>query len=108
VTGTEIRRAIVILKNARDENVVGEPLFTRLKDFVPYASNMLRNTWIAAACIIDQYGDNAIDVVQQRLNALEDERAHGGSGLELQYWCAIGRAMLEILRATREGGELAH
>jgi hypothetical protein len=45
---------------------------------------------------------------QQRLNELEQDRARGGSSAELEYWCEIGRALLEILRATREVGEASH
>jgi hypothetical protein len=59
---------------------------------------MPRISWITAACMIDWYGEAAIDVVQQRLNVLEDERARGGSSADLYHWCEIGRAMLELLR----------
>jgi hypothetical protein len=71
-------------------------------------ATMHRIAWITAACIIDRHRDNAIDVVQQRLNELEEDRARGGSSAELEYWCEIGRALLEILRATREVGEASH
>jgi hypothetical protein len=27
---------------------------------------------------------------------------------ELEFWCATARAVIEILRGTREGGEAAH
>jgi hypothetical protein len=66
---------------------------------------MDRIAWITAACLIDWHRDNAADVVQQRLNALHADCV---SRAELEYWCEIGRAMIEILRATREGRELAH
>jgi hypothetical protein len=66
---------------------------------------MNRIAWITAACLIDWHGDDAIDVVQRRLNALHEDCASRG---ELAYWCEIGRAVIEILRAGREVGELTH
>jgi hypothetical protein len=69
---------------------------------------MHRIAWITAACMIDWHRDNAVDVVQQRLNELKDDRARGGSSAELEYWCEIATALLEILRAARKFGESAH
>jgi hypothetical protein len=69
---------------------------------------MHRVAWITAACLIDWHQDDAVEVVQRRLNEAEQDRARGGSGAELEYWCEIARAMLEILRATREVNEVAH
>jgi hypothetical protein len=61
-----------------------------------------------AACLIDWHQDNALSVVQARLKELEEDRARSGSRGELEYWCEIAKALLEILRATREVGEVAH
>ena len=69
---------------------------------------MHRIAWITAACIVDWYRENAIEVVQTRLNKLQEERARTGSSAELEYWCEIARAVIDILRATREIGEVAH
>ena len=66
---------------------------------------MDRIAWITAACLIDWHGDEAVDVVQRRLNTWHEDCASRG---ELEYWCEIGRAVIEILRARREAGELAH
>jgi hypothetical protein len=66
---------------------------------------MHRIAWITAACLIDWHRDDAIEVVQHRLSALHEDRASRG---ELEYWCEIARAVIEILRATREVGEIAH
>jgi hypothetical protein len=73
-----------------------------------YPPTMHRIAWVTAACLLDWHGDNAVDVVEARLNKLHDDRARGGSSAELEYWCEIARAMLEILRATREAGEVSH
>ena len=69
---------------------------------------MRRIAWTTAACLVDWHGDNAIEVLQQRLNEAEKDRARGRSSAELEYWCEIARAVIEILRATREIGEVAH
>ena len=69
---------------------------------------MQRIAWVTAACLIDWHRDNAVDVVQARLNELHEDRRRGGSGAELEYWCEIARAVIEILRATRDVGEVAH
>ena len=69
---------------------------------------MHRIAWITAACLIDWHRDDAVDVVRARLNELQEERARTGSSTELEYWCEIARAVIEILRATREVGEIAH
>ncbi len=69
---------------------------------------MHRIARITAACIVDWYRENAIEVIQTRLNELQEERARTGSSAELESWCEIARAVIEILRATREVGELAH
>jgi hypothetical protein len=45
---------------------------------------------------------------KQRLYELEQDRARGGSSAELEFWCEIAKALLEILRATREIGEASH
>jgi hypothetical protein len=69
---------------------------------------MHRIAWITAACLLDRYRDNALAVLEQRLYELEQDRARGGSSAELEFCCEIGRAMLDILRATREVGEASH
>ena len=69
---------------------------------------MNRIARITAACLVDWHGDNAIEVLRQRLNEAEEDRARGRSGTELEYWCEIARAVTEILRAGREAGEAAH
>ena len=69
---------------------------------------MNRIARITAACLVDWHGDNAIEVLRQRLNEAEEDRARGGSSAELEYWCEIARAVIEILRARREVGEVAH
>ena len=69
---------------------------------------MHRIAWITAARIIDWHRDNAVEVVQARLNELQEDRQHGASRAELEYWCEIARAVIEILRATRDVGEVAH
>jgi hypothetical protein len=69
---------------------------------------MHRAAWITAACLIDWYRDDAIEVLQRRLNEAEQDRERTGSSGELEYWCEIARAVIAILRATREVGEVAH
>jgi hypothetical protein len=69
---------------------------------------MHRIAWITAACMIDWHRDNAVDVVQQRIDELADDLARGGPRDELAYWSEIAKAMLEILRASRKVGEVAH
>ena len=69
---------------------------------------MNRIARITAACLVDWHGDNAIEVLQHRLNEAEEDRARGRSSAELEYWCEIARAVIEILRRTREAGEIAH
>jgi hypothetical protein len=45
---------------------------------------MHRIAWITAACIVDWYRENAIEVVQTRLNELQEEAR--------SYWieCGVG------------------
>jgi hypothetical protein len=69
---------------------------------------MHRVAWITAACLIDWYGENAVEVVQRRLDELAEHHQRAGSSGELEYWCEIARAVIDILRATREIGEVAH
>jgi hypothetical protein len=69
---------------------------------------MHRIAWITAACLVDWHRENAIEVVQRRLNELHEQRERTGSRAELECWCEIARAVIEILRATREIGEVSH
>jgi hypothetical protein len=69
---------------------------------------MHRVAWITAACLIDWHRENAVEVVQRRLNELHEQHKRGGARGELEYWCEIARAVIAILRATREVGEVAH
>jgi hypothetical protein len=69
---------------------------------------MHRIAWVTAASLIDWHGANVIDVVQQRLNKLHEDRKRSGSSAELECWCEIARAVIQILRATRDVGEIAH
>jgi hypothetical protein len=69
---------------------------------------MHRIAWITAACLIDWHRENAVEVVQRRLNELHEERERTGSSGDLEHWCEIARAVIAILRATREVGEVAH
>jgi hypothetical protein len=67
---------------------------------------MHRIAWITAACLIDR--DRAIDVICEHLNDVERAVKYGEPTDELEFWCATARAMIEILRGTREVGEAAH
>jgi hypothetical protein len=69
---------------------------------------MHRIAWITAACLIDRHRDRAVDVIRQHLNDVEDAVARGEPREELEFWCATARALIEILRPTREVGEVAH
>ena len=69
---------------------------------------MHRIVWITAACLIDRHRDRAIDVIREHLNDVERAVKCGEPTDELEFWCAIARAMIEILRGTREVGEAAH
>ena len=69
---------------------------------------MHRIAWITAACLIDRHRDRAVDVIREHLNDVERAVACGEPSDELEFWCATARAMIEILRGTRETGEVAH
>jgi hypothetical protein len=70
---------------------------------------MHRLAWITAARIVEQHRSKAVEVVREQLDEVEKDRSRGApSEDELKFWCATARAMLEILRATREVGEVAH
>jgi len=69
---------------------------------------MHRIAWITAACLIDRHRDRAIDVIRQHLDDVEQAVKCGEPTDELEFWCATARAVLEILRGTRETGEAAH
>ena len=69
---------------------------------------MHRIAWVTAALLIDWHRENAVDVVEARLNKLHEDCQRGGSSAELEYWCEIARAVIQILRATRDVGEIAH
>ena len=69
---------------------------------------MHRIAWITAACLIDRHRERAVDVIREHLNDVERAVALDEPTDELEFWCATARAVIEILRGTREAGEAAH
>jgi hypothetical protein len=82
--------------------------FTGRKDMQAYGNAMHRIAWITAACLIDRHRDRAVDVIREHLSDVERAVALGEPSEELEFWCATARALIEILRTTREVGEAAH
>jgi hypothetical protein len=82
--------------------MVVQDTITKRQAAAGYALSMHRSAWITAACLIDWHRENAVEVVQRRLNELHEERERTGSSGDLEYWSEIARAVIAILRATRE------
>jgi hypothetical protein len=73
---------------------------------------MERHVWITATQLVEGHGRNdAVSAVYEHLGKLlgDYKRADADSsvGDDLECWCEIGRAVLEIVRAN-EGDDTVH
>jgi hypothetical protein len=66
---------------------------------------MRRGAWIMAAWMVQKHGDNAVAAVTERLAAMLRDHAEPH---QLDLWCQIGRAVIEIARPRPGARETVH